>query len=44
MYTSLEGYEKFTMISPIFVYFLLTKLSGVPILEKKAIKKWGQTK
>lgn len=30
-----------TAISPFFVYFLLTKISGVPLLTKQAKKKWG---
>ena len=27
--------------SPVFVYLLLTKVSGVPMLEKGADDKWG---
>jgi steroid 5-alpha reductase family enzyme len=26
----------------VFVYLLLTKVSGVPMLDAYAIKKWGQ--
>ena len=37
----LQGAQLFTLISPIFVYILLTKGSGIPILEKRANKKWG---
>jgi len=37
----LQGAQLFTLISPIFVYILLTKGSGIPILEKRADKKWG---
>jgi steroid 5-alpha reductase family enzyme len=29
------------MISPIFVTLLLTRVSGIPLLEKKADTKWG---
>jgi steroid 5-alpha reductase family enzyme len=29
------------MISPLFVTLLLTRVSGVPMLENKADKKWG---
>jgi steroid 5-alpha reductase family enzyme len=29
------------MISPVFVILLLTKVSGVPGLERHADKKWG---
>lgn len=32
------------LLSPLFEYLLLTKASGVPILEKSAEKKWGETK
>lgn len=39
--SSLDGLEHAALISPIFVYLLLTKLSGVPILEGKANKRWG---
>lgn len=37
----LQGWQWVAMISPIFVTFLLTRVSGVPLLEKKADKKWG---
>jgi steroid 5-alpha reductase family enzyme len=30
------------MISPIFVTFLLVNISGIPLLEKAAEKRWGQ--
>ena len=30
-----------TLISPIFVYILLTRISGVTMLERRADKKWG---
>jgi steroid 5-alpha reductase family enzyme len=30
-----------TLISPVFVYLLLTRVSGVPLLEKKSDSKWG---
>ncbi len=29
------------LISPLFVTFLLTRVSGVPALEKKADERWG---
>ena len=31
-------------ISPCFVAFLLTKVSGIPLLEAAAQKKWGKLK
>ncbi|MEP4148302.1 MAG: DUF1295 domain-containing protein [Halioglobus sp.] len=38
---ALSGWQLATLISPIFVYLLLTRVSGVPLLEKKADSKWG---
>ena len=37
----LQGWQWVAMISPLFVPLLLTRVSGVPLLEKKADKKWG---
>lgn len=37
-----SGWQYVALISPIFVVVLLTKVSGVPLLEAKAEKKWGQ--
>ena len=37
----LSGWQWVTMISPVFVFFLLTRISGVPMLEKRADEKWG---
>ena len=39
--SSLSGIEYITLISPIFVYVLLTRISGVNFLEESANKKWG---
>lgn len=38
---ALEGWQYATLISPVFVTLLLTKVSGVPLLERKADSKWG---
>ncbi|MEP5568012.1 MAG: DUF1295 domain-containing protein [Halioglobus sp.] len=38
---ALSGWQLATLISPVFVYLLLTRVSGVPLLEKKADEKWG---
>ncbi|MHA1966317.1 MAG: DUF1295 domain-containing protein [Candidatus Hodarchaeales archaeon] len=38
---TLEGWRWLTLISPVFVTLLLTKVSGVPLLEKRADEKWG---
>jgi steroid 5-alpha reductase family enzyme len=35
------GLERVAWISPIFIYLLLTKVSGIPILDKRALEKWG---
>jgi steroid 5-alpha reductase family enzyme len=37
----LRGWQWVTLISPLFVTLLLTRVSGVPLLEKKADAKWG---
>jgi len=37
----LQGWAWVTLISPVFVTLLLTKISGVPMLEERADKKWG---
>ena len=37
----LHGWQWATLISPVFVFLLLTRVSGVPMLEKKADAKWG---
>ena len=37
----LQGLQLLTLISPIFVYILLTRISGVTMLERRADKKWG---
>ena len=40
----LQGWQYCSLISPVFVYVLLTRVSGIPILEKQAEKKWGSEK
>ncbi|HQZ99460.1 MAG TPA: DUF1295 domain-containing protein [Thermoflexales bacterium] len=37
----LQGWQLFTLISPVFVALLLIKVSGIPLLEERADKKWG---
>ncbi|ABC64382.1 DUF1295 domain-containing protein [Erythrobacter litoralis] len=38
----LSGWSWLVLISPIFVYILLTSVSGIPMLDRKAIKRWGE--
>jgi len=37
----LEGWQWATLISPVFVFLLLTRVSGVPMLEEAADERWG---
>ena len=37
----LRGWQWVTMVSPLFVTLLITHVSGVPLLERRADKKWG---
>ena len=37
----LQGWQWAALISPVFVTLLLTRISGVPLLEKKADEIWG---
>jgi steroid 5-alpha reductase family enzyme len=37
----LHGWQFATLISPVFVILLLTRASGIPILEEQADKRWG---
>jgi steroid 5-alpha reductase family enzyme len=38
---ALSGWQHVTLISPLFVYLLLTRVSGIPILEERADERWG---
>ena len=40
----LSGWQFVTLVSPMFVFLLLTRISGLPFLEEKAEKKWGENK
>jgi steroid 5-alpha reductase family enzyme len=40
-FSSLNGLQYLTLISPLFTYFLLVYVSGVRMLEDRADKKWG---
>jgi steroid 5-alpha reductase family enzyme len=37
----MQGWQWIALISPVFVTLLLTRISGVPLLERRADKKWG---
>ena len=37
----LRGWQFVGLISPVFVTLLITRISGVPMLEERADKKWG---
>ena len=37
----LSGWRWFLLISPLFVWLLITRVSGVPMLEARADKRWG---
>jgi steroid 5-alpha reductase family enzyme len=39
---ALQGWQWATLISPVFVFVLLTRVSGIPLLERKAERRWGQ--
>jgi len=38
---ALSGWQLATLVSPLFVYVLLTRISGVPLLAARADRKWG---
>lgn len=37
----LQGWQWVALISPVFVTLLLTRVSGVPMLERRADERWG---
>lgn len=40
----LSGWRWATLISPVFVFLLITRVSGIPMLEARAKKRWGDEK
>jgi len=38
---NLAGWQWLTLVSPVFVYLLLTRISGIPLLERGADERWG---
>ncbi len=44
-FTALSGIDRaIALLSPVYIAFVLLRVSGVPILEKSADQKWGQNK
>lgn len=37
----LSGWQLLSLISPVFVVLLLTRVSGIPLLEARSDKRWG---
>ena len=40
-YPTLDGLQNLTLITPFLIYLLLTKISGINLLEEKAEQEWG---
>jgi len=40
-FPALQGWQLVTLVSPVFVFLLITRVSGVPLLEKHADETWG---
>ena len=40
---ALSGWQWATLVSPLFVTLLLTRVSGIPLLERKADRRWGDS-
>ena len=38
--STFEGLDYLSVVSPVFVAYLLSRVSGVPILERQSMKKW----
>ena len=38
---SKHGLSFQSVLSPVFVYLLISRVSGIPLLEKAGMKKWG---
>ncbi|XP_067881014.1 uncharacterized protein si:ch211-210c8.6 [Heterodontus francisci] len=39
--TVMKGVDYVSMLSPVFLWYLLTHVSGIPTLEKQAMTRWG---
>jgi steroid 5-alpha reductase family enzyme len=40
-FPTLSGWQYATLIAPVFVYILLTRISGIPLLTSRGENKWG---
>jgi steroid 5-alpha reductase family enzyme len=40
---AMSGWQYVALVSPLFVTLLLTRVSGIPLLEKRSDEKWGGT-
>ena len=40
-FPALSGWAYVTLVSPVFVWLLLTRISGIPLLDASAEKRWG---
>ena len=38
---ALRGWQLVTLVSPVFVTLLLTRVSGIPMLEARGLRRWG---
>lgn len=38
----MKGWEFSSAVSPFFVAYLLLRVSGIPLLDKQALKRWGE--
>ncbi|XP_071957290.1 uncharacterized protein [Antedon mediterranea] len=38
----MTDWDYFSVLSPIFVWLLISKISGIPILERQGMTKWGE--
>jgi len=41
-FPALSGWQLVTLVSPVFVYLLLTRISGVNMLKQRAEARWGE--
>lgn len=41
-FPALRGWQWVTLISPVFVFVLLTRISGIPLLDARGEKRWGE--